>query len=131
MKRGFCLALGQLGWSAPPAQEAIYYRRLARHMETCCLDVVHTHVLATLCRLMYTKKGSPKCTKEDGGAIVWYRKVASALWDRMKEDERLSGKQGGRRGANAGHPMSVSPVAWGGAWNDIVYALQLVDSWPF
>ena len=27
--------------------------------------------------------------------------------------------------------MSVSKVAWLEAWNDIVYALPLVDSWPF
>ena len=131
MKMGFCLALGQLGWSAPPAQEAIYYMRLARHIKTCCLDVVHTDGLMAVCRLMYTQEGGPKCTREDGGAIVWYSNVASALWDRMKEHERMSGKQGGRRGAIAWHPMSVSPVAWREAWNDIVYVLPLVDSWPF
>ena len=56
---------------------------------------------------MYTQEGSRKCTREDGGAIVWYCKVVSALWDRIKEHEQLSGKQGGRRGAIAGHPMSV------------------------
>ena len=38
---------------------------------------------------------------------------------------------GSRRGAIAGHPLSVSKVAWLEAWNDIVYALPLVDSWPF
>ena len=79
MKMGLCLALGQLGRSAPRAQEAIYHRRLARHMETCCPAVVHTHGLAALCRLMFTQEGSPKCTREDGGAIMWYRKVDSAL----------------------------------------------------
>ena len=38
---------------------------------------------------------------------------------------------GSRRGAIAGHPLSGSKVAWLEAWNDIVYALPLVDSWPF
>ena len=128
MEVGFCVVLRQVGWSAPLAQEAIYYRKLAKHMETCCLDVVHTHGLVALCGLMYTEEGSPKCTQEDGGAIVWYRKVASALWDWIKEHEQLSGKQGGRRGAIAGHPMSVSPVAWRDAWDDIVCALPLLDS---
>ena len=36
-----------------------------------------------------------------------------------------------RQGAIAGHPLWVSKVAWLEAWNDIVYALPLVDSWPF
>ena len=129
MKMGFRLSLGQVGWSAPRAQEAIYYRRLARHIKTCCLDV-HTNGLPALCRLRYNQEGNPKYTPEVGGAIVWCRKVVQALWDRITEHEHLSGKQGGRRGAIGGHPMSVSPVAWREAWDDIVYALPLVDSWP-
>ena len=126
MKMGFRLAQGQVDWSAPPAQEAIYYRQFARHIEPCCLHVVHLHGLTAPCRLMYTQEGNPKCTREDGGAIVWYCNVAFAPWDRIKEHERLSGKQGGQRGA-----ISVSPVTWREACNDIVYALPLVDSWPF
>ena len=106
MEMLFCPALGKVWWSAPPAQKAIYYTHLATHMETCCLDVVHLHG--------HTQKGSSKCTREDRGAIVVYRNAASALWDQIKEHERVSGKQGGRRGAIAGHPMSVSPVAWRG-----------------
>ena len=35
MKMGFCLALGQAGWHAPPEQVAIYYSKLAWHMATC------------------------------------------------------------------------------------------------
>ena len=130
MKMGPCLALGQVRWSAPPEQEAIYYRQLARHMETCCLDGIHLHGFAALSRLMYTQEGSPKYTRDDGGTIVWYRKVAFALWDLIKEHEQRSGNQGGRRGAIAGHPISVSPVAWRDTWNDIVYVVPLVDSWP-
>ena len=50
------------------------------YMATCSLDVVHTHGLAALCRLMYSQEGSPKCTREDGGVVVEYQKVASGLW---------------------------------------------------
>ena len=101
------------------------------HMATCPLDVVHTHGLAALCRLMYSQEGSPKCTREDGGAVVEYRTVASDHWERIKQYEQDRGKVGSRRGAIAGHPLSVSKVAWLEAWNDIVCALPLVDSWPF
>ena len=52
IKKGFRLALGQTGWRAPREQEAIYYRKLARHMATCAMDVVHAHGLAAMCRLM-------------------------------------------------------------------------------
>ena len=100
-------------------------------MATCPVDVIHTHGLAAVCRLMYSQEGSPKCTWEDGGAIVEYRTVASDRWERIKQYEQDRGKVGSRRGAIAGHPMSVSKVAWLEAWNDIVYALPLVDSWPF
>ena len=97
------------------------------YMGTCSLDVVHTHGLAALCRLMYSQEGSPKCTRADGGVVVEYQKVASGLWDRIKKYEEDRGKVGSRRGAIGGHPMSVSKVAWLEAWNDIVYALPLVD----
>ena len=60
-----------------------------------------------------------------------YHKVASDLWHRIKKYEQDRGKVGSRRGAIAGHPLSVSKVAWLEAWNDIVFALPLVDSWPF
>ena len=79
---------------------------------------------------MYSQEGSPKCTGEDGGAVVEYRTVASNLWERMRQYEQDCGKVGSRRGAIAGHPISVSKLAWMEAWNDIVYALPLVDSWP-
>ena len=131
MKMGSRLALGKIGSHAPPEQEAIYYRKLARHMATCAMDVVHTHGLAALCRLMYNQEGSPKCTREDGGAVVEYRTVASNLWERIKQSEQESGKVGGRRGAISGHPMSVCKRTWMEAWNNIVYASPLVDSWPF
>ena len=131
IKTGFRLALGQLGWSAPPEQEAIFCRKLAWHLATCAMDVVHTLGLATLCRLMYTQVGSPKCTREDGGAVVCYHAVASDLWDRIKPHEQQSGNPGGRQGAISGNPISVCQVAWREAWNDIAYALPLVDSWPF
>ena len=131
MKMGFRLALGEARWHAPPEREAAYYRKLAMHMATCPLDVVRTHGLEALCRLMYSQEGSPKCTREDGGAVVEYHKVASDLWDRIKKYEQDRGKVGSRRGAIAGHPLSVSKVAWLEAWNDIVYALPLVGSWPF
>ena len=131
MKIGFRLALDQVGWHAPPEKEAIYYRKLARHMATCALDVIHTHGLAALCRLMYSQKGSPKCTREDGGAVIEYRTVASNLCERIKQYEQDCGKVRGRRGANSGHPISVCKLIWMEAWNDIVYALPLVDSWPF
>ena len=101
------------------------------YMATCSLDVVHTHGLAALCRLMHSQEGSPKRTREDGSVVVEYQKVASSLWDRIKKYEQGRGKVGSRRGAIGGHPMSVSKVAWLEAWNDIVYALPLVDSWPF
>ena len=96
MKMGFRLALGEAGWHAPPEQEAIYYRKLAMYMATCSLDVVHTHGLAALCRLMYTQEGSPKCTREDGGVVVEYQKVASGLWDRIKKYEQDRGKESTR-----------------------------------
>ena len=131
MKIGFRLALGQAGWHAPPEQEAIYYRRLAWHMATCAFDPIHTHGLAALCRLMYSQEGSPKCTREDGGAVVEYRAVASKLWERIKRYEPECGKVGSRQGAIAGHPMSVCKLAWMEAWNDIVYAMPLLDSCPF
>ena len=121
MKMGFRLALAQTGWSAPPEQEAIYYRNLARHMATCAMDVVHTHGLAALCRLMYTQMGSAKCTRENGGAVVEYRTVASNLWEQIKHYEQEGGKPGGRRGAISGHPMSVCKRTWMEAWNTIVY----------
>ena len=72
-------------------------------------------------------RGRLKCTREDGGAVVEYRTVASNLWERIKQYEQDCGKVGGRRGAISGHPTSVCKLAW----NDIVYALPLVDSWPF
>ena len=81
-------------------------------MATCSLDVVHTHGLAALCRLMYSQEGSPKCTQEDGGAVVEYQKVASGLWDRKKKYEQDRGKVRSRRRAIGGHPMSASKVAW-------------------
>ena len=130
MKTGFHVALGQARWHAPPEHEAIYCRKLAWHMATCALDVIHTHGLAALCRLMYSQEGSPKCTREDGGAVVEYRTVASNLSERIKQYEQDYGKVGSRRGAIAGHPISASKLAWMEAWNDIVYALPLVDSWP-
>ena len=86
MKMGFRLALGQAGWHAPPKREAMYYKKLARHMATCAMDVMHTHGLAALCRLMYSQEGSPKCTREDGGAVVEYRVVASNPWERINQD---------------------------------------------
>ena len=95
MEMEFRLALGQAGWHAPPEQEAIYYRKLAWHMATCSPDVIHTHGLAALCRLMYSQEGSPKCTLEDGGAVVEYRTVASNLWERTKQYEHDCGKVGG------------------------------------
>ena len=131
MKMGFRLALGQVGWSAPPEQGAIYYRKLARHMATCAMDVLPTHGLATLSRLMYTQEGNPKCTREDCGAIVCYSMVASDLRDRIKEHEQQSRKPGGSRGAISRHPIGICRVAWREPWNDIVYALPPVDSWPF
>ena len=60
-----------------------------------------------------------------------YCTVASNLCERTKQYEQDCGRVGSRRGAIAGHPMSVSKLAWMEAWNDIVYALPLVDSWPF
>ena len=131
MKMGFRLALGQAGWHAPPKQEAIYYRHLARHMATCAVDVIHTHGLAALCRLMYSQEGGPKCTRKDGGVVVEYRVVASNLWERIKPYEQESWKVGSRRGAISGHPLSVCKSTWMEAWNNIVCALPLVDSWPF
>ena len=101
------------------------------HMATCPIDVIHTHGLAALWRLMYSQEGSPKCTGEDGSAFVEYRRLASNLSERIKEYEQDFGEVGSRRGAIAGHPMSVSKVAWLEAWNDIVYALPLADLWPF
>ena len=92
MKMGFRPALGEAGWHAPPEREAIYYRKLAMHMATCPLDVVQTHGLAALCRLMYSQEGSPKCTREDAGAVVEYHKVASDLLDRIKKYEKHRGK---------------------------------------
>ena len=100
-------------------------------MATCALDVIHTPGLAAPCRLMYSQEGSPKCTREDGGAVVEYRTVASKLWERIKQYEQDCGKVGGRRGAISGHPIIVCKLAWMEAWNHIVYALPLVDSWPF
>ena len=91
MKMGFRLAPGLTVWSAPPEQEAIYYRKLAWHMATCAMAVVHTHGLAAVCRLMYSQEGSPKCTREDGSAVVEYCTVASNLWDRIKQYQRESG----------------------------------------
>ena len=131
MKMGFRLALGHARLHAPPEQEAIYYRKLARHMATCALDVIHTHALAASCRLMCNQEGSPKCTREDGGAVVEYRTVASNLWERIKQYEQDCGKVGGRRGAISGHPISVCKLTWMEAWNDIVCALPPVASWPF
>ena len=131
MKMGFRLAMGQVGWSAPLEQEAIFFRKLAWHMATCAMDIVHTRGLAALSRLMYTQVGSPKCTREDGGAAVCYGTVAFDLWDRMKMHEHQSGKPGGRRRAVFGHPMGVYQVAWREAWDDIVHALPLLDLWPF
>ena len=131
MKMGFRLTLGQAGWHAPPEQEAIYYRKLARHMATCDLDVIHAHGLAALCRLMYSQEGVPKCIGEDGGAVVEYRTVASNSWERITQYEQDCGKVGSRRGAIARHPMSVCKLSRLEAWNDIVYALPLVDSWRF
>ena len=64
------------------------------YMATCSLDVVHTHGLAALCRLMYSQEGSPKCTREDGGVVVEYQKVASGLWDRIKSMRKAVGKWG-------------------------------------
>ena len=126
IKMGFRLALGQVEWSAPLEQEAIYYRKFAWHMATCAMDIVHTHGLAALSRPMYTQVGSPKCTREDGGVAVCCGTVAFDLWDRIKMHEHQSGKPGGRRAAVFGHPMSVCQVAWRVAWNDIVHALPLV-----
>ena len=137
MKMGFRLALVKAGWHAPPEQEAIFYRKLAWQMATCALDVIHTHGLAAVFRLMYSQEGSPKCTREDGGAVVEYRTVASNLWERITQYEQDCGKVGGQRGAISGHPISVCKLAWMEAWNDIncviiiVYALPVVDSWPF
>ena len=104
MKLGFRLALGQAGWHAPPQQEAIYYRKLARSMATCALDVIPTHGLAALCRLMYSQEGSPKCTRAGGGAVVEYRTVAPNLWERIKRYQQDCGKVGGRRGGD-GHTI--------------------------
>ena len=72
MKLGFRLPLGQTGWHARPKEEGIYYRKLARHMAKCAVDVVHAHGRAALSRLMYSQEGSPKCTREDGGVVVEY-----------------------------------------------------------
>ena len=101
MKMAFHLALGKAGWHAPPEQEAIYYRKLPWHMATCALDVIHTHGFGALCRLMYSQEGSPKCTREDGGAVVEYCTVASNLWERIKQYEQHCRKVGSRRGAIA------------------------------
>ena len=70
------------------------------------------HGLAALCRLMYSQEGSPKCTWEDGGAVVEYRTVASNPWERIKQYEQDCGTVGGRRGAISGHPISVCKLAW-------------------
>ena len=59
MKLGLMLALGEVGWSRPPVQEAIFWRKLEKHMQTCDLDVVRIHGLLALCRLMYSQDGSP------------------------------------------------------------------------
>ena len=64
------------------------------YMGTCSLDVVHTHGSAALCRLMYSQERSPKCTREDGGVVVEYQKVASGLWDGIKKYEEGCGKVG-------------------------------------
>ena len=131
MNMGLRLALGQIGSSAPPEQEAIYYRKLAWHTAPCARAVVHTHGLAALCRLMYSQEGSPNCTREDGGAVVEYRTVASNLWERIKQYEQESREPGGPRGAIFGRPMSVCIRTWMEAWNNIVYVLPLVHSSPF
>ena len=57
--------------------------RLYTH-SSCALDVIHTHGLAALCRLMYNQEGSPKCTREDGGAVVEYCTLASNLWNTVR-----------------------------------------------
>ena len=57
--------------------------------------------------------------------------VASNPWARRKQYEQESGEAGGRRGAISGQPMRVCKHTWMEAWNNIVYALPLVDSWPF
>ena len=60
-----------------------------------------------------------------------YRTVASNRWERIKQYEQESGKVAGRRGAISGHPFSVCKHTSMETWNKIVYALPLVDSWPF
>ena len=53
------------------------------------------------------------------------------MWERIKQYEQESGNPGGRRGAISGHAMSVCKRTWMEVCNNIVYALPLVDSWPF